>query len=421
MCSTTGNVTGKSTAGGLVSWNGNFSQWDTLLGDIRDCYSTCRVTGTSNIGGLVGLADRQTTITRCYAAGPVTGQRRVGALIGRNNGIASHSFWDVETSGLSEGSSGTGLSTLEMQNPDTYLNARWDAENTWILCRSLYPKLHWELTSLLGRAADVYQAEDANTAGAAIDNAFGGYTGTGYVSFIPDVNGSIEWTVPASAGIKTLSLRYANGTTQDTYLQVTINGEVWPESLSISSTGDWDVWDVQQIETTLYQSDNVISLATLSSGEAPHLDSLEIIDNETNLAISKNVVASSDVNDYPATHVVDANIYTIWTAQGYPQWIELDLGEVYPINQSRLVCTENRDYQYKVEGKASSEDTYTLLLDRTDNTTSPTFPMAPMADNLDTGASVQYVKLTITGAHAYDGNEVGIHEWGLFSIAEMAN
>jgi hypothetical protein len=75
-----GSVTGSSNVGGLVGYND--------YGTITDCHVTGSVTGNNSyIGGLVG--DNPGTVTECYATGSVTGNSYVGALVGYNPGTVT--------------------------------------------------------------------------------------------------------------------------------------------------------------------------------------------------------------------------------------------------------------------------------------------------------------------------------------------
>jgi hypothetical protein len=152
-CSAAGIISGDSSVGGLVGTNSNSPTWNTLPGEIKNSYSTCRVSGTFKVGGLVGVTDSQTTIVNCYATGQVTANSEVGGVVGRNSGASvSGCFWDQETSGLSVSSGGTGLSTAQMQDPATYLNAGWDivgetangTDDIWTMPEGDYPELTWQ-------------------------------------------------------------------------------------------------------------------------------------------------------------------------------------------------------------------------------------------------------------------------------------
>jgi hypothetical protein len=152
-----GYVSGKSGLGGLVGYN-----WDAFLGLhplVTNSYARGNVQGGDSIGGLIGH-NQEGTISRCYATGRVTGESpdgRTGGLVGqisRPESKIEYSFWDTETSGLTDSAGGTGKTTAEMQNIWTYIPAGWDFEgepfngtdNIWKMCcgRPIYPRLAWE-------------------------------------------------------------------------------------------------------------------------------------------------------------------------------------------------------------------------------------------------------------------------------------
>ncbi len=134
-CSSAGTVTGKNAIGGLIGFN-------RLESKVMNCYSIATVDGNEIVGGLIGYSE--TDVNNCYAAGPVTGLGTyVGGLIGGvAGGTIANSFWDVNSSGLPEPWAGTGLTTSEMQDPNTFLSAGWDFvgegdngnDDIWRLC-----------------------------------------------------------------------------------------------------------------------------------------------------------------------------------------------------------------------------------------------------------------------------------------------
>jgi hypothetical protein len=175
-CSVTGGVTASQTAGGVVGLNrstvasscatgvytlGSRSVGGLVgenLGSVASCYAKGTVIGDwSYVGGLVG-SNMNGTVTSSYSTCAVKGAvSREGGLVGgiaHEYGVVTASFWDVQTSGSSEASGGTGLATTEMQTAATFLEAGWDfvheTENGtddiwWILEGQDYPRLWWEL------------------------------------------------------------------------------------------------------------------------------------------------------------------------------------------------------------------------------------------------------------------------------------
>jgi len=143
-CFSRGSVTGDDQhVGGLVGYN---------LGSIAACYSRGSVSGHVMVGGLVGRNDWG-SIATSYSSASVTGTAEGGGLVGGYGGAVNSSFWDMQTSGQTSSSGGTGKTTAEMQMASTFRNAGWDfvdeaANGTediwWILEGQDYPRLWWE-------------------------------------------------------------------------------------------------------------------------------------------------------------------------------------------------------------------------------------------------------------------------------------
>ncbi|MCK5269799.1 MAG: hypothetical protein KAJ46_03405, partial [Sedimentisphaerales bacterium] len=156
-CYATGSVTGDNYLGGLCGGNG---------GRITNCYATSSVIGgdySSRLGGLCGLNVGR--ITNCYATGLVTGgdsSEYLGGLCGYSDeSTISNCFWDIETSGMTDGVGNQdpdpagviGKTTLEMQTQSTFTDACWDffgedingTDDFWDICEGTnYPKLSWQ-------------------------------------------------------------------------------------------------------------------------------------------------------------------------------------------------------------------------------------------------------------------------------------
>jgi len=146
----TGDVTGIGNLAGLVGINS---------GEISNSYAIGDVTGDNAVGGLVGINEYMGTagyIYNSFSTGHVDGESGVGGLVGINEvGDIEDSFWDVESSGLSESAGGEGKTTAEMMDVAPYDEAGWDIrsvdgdhsdpEYTWnIIEDETYPFLSWE-------------------------------------------------------------------------------------------------------------------------------------------------------------------------------------------------------------------------------------------------------------------------------------
>ena len=132
----TGNVTGDNEVGGLVGYNEDST--------VSNSYATGNVIGINKVGGLVGVNDGIINIS--YATGFVTGDGYLGGLVADNTGTISNSFWDTETTGMTDGygignnngflADGTpqagviGLSTQAFLNEANFTSATSDNGNT---------------------------------------------------------------------------------------------------------------------------------------------------------------------------------------------------------------------------------------------------------------------------------------------------
>ncbi len=146
-----GGIISNCYATGSVSGTGDYSESVGGLvgggGIITNCYATGSVWGPRRVGGLVGSGG---IIHNCYSTGTVSGTGgAVGGLVGTSEtvgtggGTVYGSFWDIETSGLSTSAGGTGLTTAQMKDANTYIY--WDCGVAWTIDDGVdYPRLLWE-------------------------------------------------------------------------------------------------------------------------------------------------------------------------------------------------------------------------------------------------------------------------------------
>jgi hypothetical protein len=141
-CYSTSAVAGDYCVGGLIGSNG---------GSVTNCYSVGSVLGTGRIGisyygGLIG--SNSGSLKFCYSTGLVEGPGYyVGGLVAWGGGSVRDCFWDMETSGQTTSSGGTGKTMAQMKDIQTYLNAGWsffqqnETQGDWIMPANDYPKL----------------------------------------------------------------------------------------------------------------------------------------------------------------------------------------------------------------------------------------------------------------------------------------
>jgi len=144
----------KGTAGGLAGNN--------YESTISSSYSTGRVHGSWQVGGLLGKIAGPDSISSSYSTGGIYGVQGVGGLVGSTydgasaalvfTGTISSSFWDVESSEQTESIGGIALTTEQMQDNSTYLEAGWDfadesangSEDIWWMPEGNTPRLWWQ-------------------------------------------------------------------------------------------------------------------------------------------------------------------------------------------------------------------------------------------------------------------------------------
>ena len=134
----TGIVSGSgNVAGGLVGFNNG--------GTITNSYATGTVSGNDNVGGLVGF-NSGGTITNSYATGTVTGASGIGGLVGRHDGgPIENSYWDINTSGITMGTYGTGKTTMALQSQKAGIGIyiSWSSDDWDFGTSSQYPVLKY--------------------------------------------------------------------------------------------------------------------------------------------------------------------------------------------------------------------------------------------------------------------------------------
>ncbi|MDY0016248.1 MAG: T9SS type A sorting domain-containing protein [Candidatus Delongbacteria bacterium] len=151
----TGTVKGFNYTGGLIGNNSGSVSNSYSISDVKDI--SMEDASFWDIGMYIGgfSGNNSGSISKSYYAGTVTA---AVTLVGGFTGSGSNStncFWDVNTSGRTTSSSGTGLTTAEMKTLSTYTDAGWDfygesangTNDIWNISSTEndgYPSLTWE-------------------------------------------------------------------------------------------------------------------------------------------------------------------------------------------------------------------------------------------------------------------------------------
>ena len=201
-CYATGNVEASLSdyVAGFVAF--------AMASNISDSYSSGNVEGNSSVSGFGNMEGQlyfPNTADKCYSVGGVIGNASVSGFC-ENSDVSyntiTDSFWDTQTSGMATSDSGTGKTTVEMMDIDTFTN--WSIQkystipsSTWYIKEGEeYPQLTWTLPAVkiaqtpyyTGQGEKKYSVKVYDRAGTTFK---GGYDPIGGYSFNKVVNGGV--------------------------------------------------------------------------------------------------------------------------------------------------------------------------------------------------------------------------------------
>ena len=110
----------------------------------------------------------------------------------------------------------------------------------------------------------------------AAESTHAGFSGAGYVNY-DNVSGSyVQWSVsPAAAGAATVRFRYANGTTVNRPMAISVNGAA-PITVDFPATGAWPTWATATATVDLAAGPNRIRATAKAADGGPNVDYLEL-------------------------------------------------------------------------------------------------------------------------------------------------
>jgi hypothetical protein len=122
-----------------------------------------------------------------------------------------------------------------------------------------------------------FEAETGTlSAGGTFDSNHLGFTGTGFANTANAVGAFVDIPVTsATAGTKTLSFRYSDGTTAARPATISVNGTS-RGTLNFPITADWDTWATASISVPLTAGPNTIRVTGTTGGGTANIDSVTI-------------------------------------------------------------------------------------------------------------------------------------------------
>ncbi|MBD1557034.1 hypothetical protein HC752_08795 [Vibrio sp. S9_S30] len=128
------------------------------------------------------------------------------------------------------------------------------------------------------------------------------------------------------------------------------------------------------------------------------------------IALNKPVSCSDEPQpQYNCSQVVDGSDSSgdRWSAMTFPQHVEVDLGALHTLNGFALSALYNRNYNFKIEVKATEAADYQLVSESVGGDGSGQYQvLSPVV--------ARYAKLTVTGIANNSSNWVSIREWDLY-------
>jgi subtilase family serine protease len=125
-------------------------------------------------------------------------------------------------------------------------------------------------------SANHFEAENARLSQATVATNHTGFTGTGFVDYANVAGSFVEWTVPRSAaGSVTLTIRYANGSTANRPMAISVNGGT-AVSVNFPVTGSWNTWATAKVTVTLRSGSNTVRATATGAAGGPNVDWLEV-------------------------------------------------------------------------------------------------------------------------------------------------
>jgi len=123
--------------------------------------------------------------------------------------------------------------------------------------------------------ASLLQGENFCSADGVLEATNAGYHANGYLNFTNAMATKATYTfVSPAAQSTTLHIRFANGSTMDRPLSVTVNGIVQSASTSFLATGAWTSWSIIPVVVNLQQGINTLVLGSLTANGGPNVDLL---------------------------------------------------------------------------------------------------------------------------------------------------
>src|SRR5258706_467473 len=122
-----------------------------------------------------------------------------------------------------------------------------------------------------------YEAENATISQGTVASNHTGFSGAGFVDYTNVTGSYVEFTVTAAtAGTATLAIRYANGTTVNRPMNISVNGATVASNLAFNGTTNWDTWATKTVSAVLNAGANTVRATATTANGGPNVDELTV-------------------------------------------------------------------------------------------------------------------------------------------------
>ncbi|MFI6477045.1 cellulase family glycosylhydrolase [Nonomuraea sp. NPDC050663] len=137
------------------------------------------------------------------------------------------------------------------------------------------PNLDFLDAEIAAPASD-YQAENATISQGVVESNHAGFTGTGFVNYDNVTGSHVQFTVDAAqAGSAALTFRFANGTTANRPMAISVNGGA-AATRDFPGTGAWSTWQEVTVDAQLNAGANTVRATATTANGGPNLDRLAV-------------------------------------------------------------------------------------------------------------------------------------------------
>jgi alpha-L-fucosidase len=122
-----------------------------------------------------------------------------------------------------------------------------------------------------------HEAEDATISQGIFENTHTGFSGTGYVNGDNVLGSYVQWAFPAgAAGLATVRVHYANGTTTSRPSAISVNGTTVFASRDYGSTGTWDTWATDTFTVPAVAGTNTLRATSTTANGNPTCNNIAV-------------------------------------------------------------------------------------------------------------------------------------------------